>query len=332
MKNVLLLGAGTMGSVHAGAFSMMDNVNLIGIVDQEMERAQLLAAEYNSRGFETFEDALEEIGDLVDVVDICLPTDLHKDCVIIAAEAGKHVICEKPLARTLEEAEEIIKTCKKEDVQLFVGHVVRFFPEYVKAKKLIDANKLGKVAVARMTRGGVFPTAWNDWYTDYNRSGGLILDMIIHDFDYLRWCFGEVERVFAKSLLGRNYLRLEYALVTLRFKSGVIAHIEGTWAHEGFSSKFEIAGEKGVLDFDSDKATSIKTIVRGDREGVVGVAVPESPFVQSPYYRELKHFMSCMDNNEEPIVTAEDAYKALEIADAALQSIQTGEPVSFYSE
>jgi UDP-N-acetylglucosamine 3-dehydrogenase len=326
MQKVLLIGAGTMGTVHAEAYAQMDNAELVGIVDSNKDRVNELAKKINITAFYTYNDAMEKL-ETVDVIDVCLPTYFHKEYVKKAADDGKHVICEKPLARDLKEAKEIITYCNKKNVKLFVGHVVRFFPEYQKAKALLEEDAIGKPAVIRTSRGGVFPTGWSDWYSDFQKSGGLVLDLMIHDFDYLRWCFGEVTRVYAKRISNCEDLRLDYALVTLRFESGVIAHLEGTWAHEGFASKFEFSGTKGIIDYDSTKAVPITAVARTKREGTQGVAVPESPLKENPYFLELKHFLTCIETGESPLVTSEDAYKAMEVAFAAIESVKSGKPV-----
>ncbi|NRF95725.1 Gfo/Idh/MocA family oxidoreductase [Paenibacillus frigoriresistens] len=327
MFHVLVIGAGTMGSTHAAAYAAMDNVKLVGIVDIQTEKYVGLAQRLNAPIFATYEDAMTNI-EQVDIVDICLPTYLHKIYVKKAANAGKHVICEKPLARNLEDAREIIEVCKQNNVKLFVGHVLRFFPEYKEAKAQLDQGAIGNPAIVRTTRGGAFPQAWNHWYADFQNSGGLVLDMIIHDFDFLRWCFGDVERVYAKGLLGRGSYPLEYSLVTLRFVNGIIAHVEGTWSHESFSMKFEIAGKTGILDYDSSKDQPLVAVSRGGRGSSGGVAVPESPLKENPYYTELKHFLSCIEKGNDPIVSAEDAFEAMRIALAAIESMQTGQQIT----
>ncbi len=329
MFKTLVIGAGTMGTVHAQAYQKLTNAEVVGVVDINYSKAKKLADEVGAKAFCTYEEAAASIGK-IDVVSVCLPTPLHKEFLMKAADQGSHLICEKPLARTLTDAKEMIAYCKEKDVKLFVGHVVRFFPEYIRTKQLLDMDKIGTPAVVRTTRGGGFPSASNDWYADFNSSGGLVLDMIIHDFDYLRWCFGEVERVYAKSSKGRVYSRVEYALVTLRFKSGVIAHVEGTWAHQNFTTKFEIAGTNGVIEFDSSKVQPVVTSQNSSSAG--GVAVPESPLKDNPYYMELQHFLHCIEQEEQPIVTAEDALKAMEISLAALESIATGKPVVLNEE
>ncbi|WP_053365850.1 Gfo/Idh/MocA family protein [Bacillus sp. FJAT-27245] len=326
MQKILVIGAGTMGMEHAASYNMMDHVHLAGIVDVRKEQAAKLAGGHNTKVFATLEEAVEAL-EKIDVIDICVPTFLHKEYVMKAADYGIDVICEKPLANSLQDAREMIDYCNAKNVKLFVGHVVRFFPQYAKAREIVQQGAIGDVGVVRTRRGGNFPAGWADWYDDHTKSGGVILDLIIHDFDFLRWTFGEVERVFAKGLTERKIGHLDYALVTLVFESGVIAHVEGSWAHQTFSSQFEFAGKKGILEYDSLKEEPVLLSVRQSAEEIGGVAVPQSPLKKSPYRIELEHFLNCIKTNETPIVTAEDAYKAMEISAAALQSLKTGLPV-----
>ncbi|MCB5240004.1 Gfo/Idh/MocA family oxidoreductase [Niallia alba] len=331
MLKALVIGAGTMGSTHSAAYSTMEDVQLVGIVDKNLEKAKELAGKLGTQAFASYEDAINELT-AIDVVSVCVPTPFHKEYVKKIADCKFDVICEKPLARNLKDAQEIIDYCKEKEVKLFVGHVVRFFPEYKRAKQIIEAGKIGNPAVVNTKRGGAFPSASQDWYADYNSSGGLVLDLMIHDFDYLRWCFGEVERVYAKSAQGRVMAKLDYALVTLRFESGVIAHLEGTWAHQNFATKFEIAGKDGIIQYDSSKVTPLVKGINQSATGSVGVAVPDSPLKENPYVTELKHFITCIKNNEEPIVTPLDAYKAMEIALAAIKSIKLGKVVELRNQ
>ncbi|MFD1676196.1 Gfo/Idh/MocA family protein [Alicyclobacillus fodiniaquatilis] len=327
MYRVALVGCGTIGNVHAEAYARMEDAKLVGIVDiREMhgrEKAFLL----NTNWYATLEQLLAE--EEVDVVDICVPTYLHRAYVEQAARAGKHVICEKPIARTLEDAQAMIQLCEEHGVRLFIAQVLRFFPQYRRAHELLAANAVGDVGTVRAMRGGGFPRAWNDWYANVELSGTLVVDAIIHDFDFLRWCFGEVERVYAKGLLGRDINRLDHAFVSLRFQNGVIGHVEGTWAYpSGFKTMLEVAGNKGVLEHTSGNEAPIHLSLRDNQYRSGGVAVPESPLEKDPYQLELEHFLACLTTGDAALVTAEDAYKALEISLAALKSIQTGEAVA----
>lgn len=325
MLHVLIIGAGAMAGVHADAYTKMEDIKLVGIVDIDFKKAAALAEVAGTIAFKTYKEAVQHQRE-IDVVSICVPTPFHKKYLKMAADDKIDVICEKPLARTLTDAREMVTYCKDKGVKLFVGHVIRFFPEYIKAKHSVDEGKIGSPAVVRASRGGAFPIASNDWYSDYASSGGLVLDMIIHDFDFLRWCFGEVERVFAKGSKGRVYEKLEYALVTLRFESGVIAHVEGTWAHQKFTTKFELSGKDGIISYDSSQATPVVASQKQNGSDG-GVAIPESPLMDSPYFMELQHFIECIKTGAAPVVSAEDAYKAMEISLAAMESIETGKVV-----
>lgn len=324
-----IVGAGTMGSLHAGCHKEAGH-EVVAVYDLRAEVAARVAASVGASVAPTYEALLSDPS--IELIDICLPTFLHRQFVEAAAKAGKHILCEKPIALTLEDARAMIEICQKAGVHFYVAHVLRFFPEYAQGYNLVRAGKVGEPGVIRTTRGGIFPTAWDDWYAKPELSGGLTVDMIIHDFDWLRWTFGEVERVYAKTLQGRTAQRLDYALVTLRFASGAIAHVEGTWAHSGFRYGFEVAGNGGLIEFDSDKIKPVVVSQRAAQAGVTGVAVPESPLRESPYTAEIRHFARCIKHGEAPLVTAYDAYKALEISLAALESARTGRPVTIAKE
>ncbi|HEY3365575.1 MAG TPA: Gfo/Idh/MocA family oxidoreductase [Symbiobacteriaceae bacterium] len=320
-----IVGAGTMGRVHAASHREAGH-EVSGVYDARPEAAASLG--------EPVAPSLEVLlsDPAIDLIDICLPTYLHRPTVEAAARAGKHVLCEKPLALTLADARAMIEACRAAGVQLYVAHVVRFFPEYQRARELVRDGKTGRPGVVRTFRGGSFPSGWEDWYARPELSGTLLLDLVIHDFDWLRWTFGEVERVFARTIQTRPDQRLDYALVTIRFASGAIAHVEGSWAHTGFRYGFEVAGSEGLLDFDSDRVQPLVVRERAARPGEAAVTVPESPLAESPYTAEIRHFARCIAHGEAAMVTAEDAFKALEIGLAALESARTGRPVTIGKE
>lgn len=329
MINVGLIGCGIMGGVHAEAYVALPDARLVAVTDVRPTAAEEVASRSQAEVAANAEALLRRPD--VDAVDICTPTPYHKDLILKAAAAGKHIFCEKPLARTLEEAEEALDAVRKAGVKLMVGHVLRFSPPYVKAKDVLAQGRIGRPGVIRTTRGGGgFPTAWQDWYANARLSGGIILDMLLHDLDFLRWCFGDVERVYAKTTLTREIGRFEYALITLRFKSGAIAHVEGVWRDlGGFFYGYEIAGDGGLLTFDSRTTTPINAVAFEQSSGErPRVAIPENPTLESPYQKEIRHFIECLVEGKEPSVTGEDGYRAMEVALAALKSAETGEPVT----
>ncbi|MBA3491252.1 MAG: Gfo/Idh/MocA family oxidoreductase [Rubrobacteraceae bacterium] len=318
-----LVGAGFMGGVHLNAYAGIPEVEVVGVADARIESAVAGAKLVGARPYASYEELVA--AEDVEVVDVCLPTAFHRDLAVRAAGEGKHVILEKPIARTIEDAQEILEAFSGYGPRLFVGHVVRFFPEYVGIKEKIDAGNLGTVGVVRTSRRSPFLLGWNDWYADWRVSGGVLLDLVIHDFDFLRWALGEVERVYARGMLGREYNRLDYVLVTLRFESGAIAHVEGHWGYPGpFNYSIEVAGSSALLTVDSTEPAPLELIGEASAQG----EVPDLASGKSPYEKELEHFVHCISTGEEPIVQAQDACEALRISLAATESVLTGKPVT----
>jgi UDP-N-acetylglucosamine 3-dehydrogenase len=316
-----LVGAGFMGGVHLNAYADIPEVEVVGVADARVEAAVAGAKMVGARPYASYDELV--VAEDVEVVDVCLPTAFHRDLAVRAAGEGKHVILEKPIARTMEDAQEILETFSGVGPRLFVGHVVRFFPEYVGIKQKIDAGELGTVGVVRTSRRSPFLLGWNDWYADWRLSGGVLLDLVIHDFDFLRWALGEVERVYARGMLGREYNRLDYVLATLRFESGAIAHVEGHWGYPGpFNYSIEVGGSDALLTVDSTEPASLQLI-----SGAPGEA-PDLASGKTPYAKELEHFIHCIATGEEPIVQSRDACEALRIGLAATESVMTGEPVT----
>lgn len=322
-----LVGAGTMGSVHARGWRECADVELAAVLGGSDGTAAALAAQHGAHPCTDLEDLLRR----VDVVDVCAPTHLHHGIVLSAAAAGRDVICEKPLGRTVAQAEEIQAACAEAGVRLLVAHVVRFFPEYAALRAAVRAGQVGEPAVVRLTRATFQPTKpEGNWYLDHDKSGGLPMDLMIHDFDYARWVAGEVDSVYARSVrAAHSETATDHALAILRHTSGAISHIEGSWAYPppAFVTRGEVAGSAGVVNFDSDRDAPIRPRLR--HSPTVGdVPVAGSPVAESPYTRQLRHFTAVLRGEEEPIVTATDGVAAVRMATAAAESIRTGEPVS----
>ncbi|MDD2485890.1 MAG: Gfo/Idh/MocA family oxidoreductase [bacterium] len=328
MFNVAVIGAGTMGGIHAGHYDALPDSRVVAVLDIRLEAAESLAETYSASAYDNMEKMLAE--ENIDIVSITTPTPYHKECVLTAAAAGKHIFCEKPIAMTTEEGLEMTEACRKAGVAFMVGHVLRYFPEYAAAKAMIDNGAVGKIGMVRTSRGGSFPRASGDWYADKGKSGGLVLDMLIHDFDWLRWSLGDVTRVYAKGLVEKAGEHKDYALVTLRFANGAIAHVEGTWMRpDGFKTCLEVAGDKGLIAFNNDDSAPIKLAFTDSGRAGNAVAVPNSPLAEEddPYRLEIIDFLKAIKREEEPPISGEDAVEALKISLAVLESIFTGQPV-----
>jgi UDP-N-acetylglucosamine 3-dehydrogenase len=318
-----VVGAGFISKAHLNAYAKMQGVEVRGVADLDPGSAAAGAAMVGAKPYASYEDLVA--AEDVDAVDFCLPTFLHREAATKAARDGKHAILEKPIARTLEDAEAIIESFSGSEGRLFVGHVLRFFPEFVRIREMARDGDLGTVGVIRTTRRSPMLTGWGDWYADWGRSGGALVDLVIHDFDFLRWSFGEVERVYARGLGGREYNRLDYALTTLRFSGGEIAHVEAHWGYPGpFNFSIEVAGSDAMVTLDSRDPAPV-TLAGGP---VGGGESPDVATGKSPFQTELEHFLGCIESGGEPLVSGEDAYEALRIALAASESLSTGRPVT----
>lgn len=322
--NVALIGCSGMGRVHA---AMASNCGLKITVcsDKNREAAVALAKQY---GAEAMTDGLAACRHAdVDIVAIATPTPTHGTFVKAAAEAGKHIFCEKPFCRTVKECREAIAAAKKAKVKLFVGHVVRYFQEFEAMKDQIEAGKIGEPGFVKLYRGGIFPAGTEMWFRDYRQSGGVTFDCMIHDLDWIRYVFGEPDHIFCQALMRSEKSAQDYSQVTMRMKNGLIATVIGTWAHpQGFRVKAEICGSRGMLQFDSDEAPI--TAMKRETEAGPGMIVPASPVDKSPYQLEWEDFVAWLEGRHEPRVTPYDALRAVQMAEAALKSAETQRPVA----
>ncbi len=277
MTRLAIIGAGTMGNVHARSCLDVPQARVTWVVDQEIGRAEALAQTLGARATADADTALRAPD--VDAVIIAVPTFQHRVVAEQAAAHGKHIFCEKPLARTVADAQAMIAACARAKVRLMVGHVVRFFPDYARIYAELQQGAIGQVGVVRASRLNVYPNSGEGggraWYGDFALSGGPIVDLMIHDLDTLRWYFGEVERVFARSLSHTPYQpHVDYTLAILRFVNGVIAHVEASWAHTSFRTAIEIDGEHGALRHVSGETGTDSCGAHGARAAAVRRACP----------------------------------------------------------
>lgn len=317
-----IVGMGFMGMTH-----------LAGWQSTPVTEISVYSEEYRDSVPEPVKhyDNLDDLLNSVDVVDVCTPTHTHHEIVLKAAAAGKHVICEKPLARTVQQAREMVDACEKAGITLLVAHVVRFFPEYATAKQTVASGDIGDVAVIRLTRASFKPGAPDSWFHDPAKSGGMMMDLMIHDFDYARWVAGEVERVFAKNTISRfPGADGDYSVVMLRHKNGALSNVEGGWAYPKpmFRTALEIAGSKGLIEHPAGSSIPLGIHLKQTADDQPDIAVPLSPLAEDPYVTEIKHFYRVLTEGVEPRVTAQDGLEALKIAAAAIQSAETGKPVT----
>jgi predicted dehydrogenase len=271
-------------------------------------------------------DSLDELLASCDVADIATPTPSHAELALRALQAGRPVICEKPLARTSADAEQVVEAFEAAGLPLFPGHVVRFFGEYAAMHAAVAAGALGEIAVQRFTRTGSAPRV--PWFHDDAQSGGIVLDQSLHDLDFARWNAGEVATAYALEAAAD---RVRSVQVVLTHVSGAISFVHGTWARPGttFRTTFDIAGTGGVLQHDSAEHQAQRTDLGDGSAGGQGRGLlPAMPY-ESPFRTELGEFLLALQGGPPPRVSAADGVAAIRIAEAAQRSLDSGraEPV-----
>jgi predicted dehydrogenase len=210
-------------------------------------------------------------------------------------------------------------------VTLAVGHVVRYFPEYQRAKRMLDDGTLGKPAIATMVRGNFSVGSARAWYLDAAKSGGVVLDLMLHDLDTARWWFGEPSRIYAKRLTAAGGT-LDYALATIRYDDRPIVHVEGSWAeHSGFRTGFELRGDRGMLVHDSRDASPLTVQSPGGPGGPAMMATPT--LSESPYRRQLRDLFARIRRGERPLVDGHEGLRSLALGLAVIESADSGQVI-----
>lgn len=330
MLKVALLGCGTMGGTHSRAYKKMDDVEIVAVCDIREDFAKNIADVHGSKVYLDFDEMMEN--EDFDVLDLCLPTYLHHEYAIKAMRQSKHVFCEKPISLSLDDAREMIDVAKEEKVKFSVGHVVRFFPSYTQAAEHFVADDLGEARLIRTVRNQAFPMwSWDQWFSDYDRSGGPYVDLMIHDLDWIIHSFGSVKRVYARSHIGDKQ---DQSIAILKLDNGAIVHAEASWAYpqgSPFKMAYEIVGTKGQLEYDNQKDSSV--MLQSIQEEQFTQAKSSPDFIYSePYYAELRSFVDHVMHDKELVVTPEQAYESLKVALAAKKSAETNKPVVIEKE
>jgi predicted dehydrogenase len=321
-----VLGAGFMGSTHARAYAKLPGVEIAAIHARSGKRARPLAEELGS----VFTDSLDRVlgDDSIAAVDICLPTPEHRPSLEAALAAGKHVLLEKPLALTEPDARAMVDAAAASDRIVMIAHVLRFWPEYVELKRVIDSGELGRPLAAYATRRQPFP-AWSKQFNQSDLTGGAIIDMLVHDYDVLNWILGTPRTVTARALRNERSAGLDQAQVLIGYDGAQAVSDGGMMMPESypFTSGLDVLCENGAIEyhfraggrsFEIGEPTNTLTVYRteGDPE-------PLTVEQSDPYENEVAYFIECVRSGTPANrATPEDALAALRVALAARASAE----------
>ncbi|WP_042146683.1 Gfo/Idh/MocA family protein [Paucisalibacillus sp. EB02] len=312
---------GMMSFAHMHAYSYADslmklgNIELVGIFDDDVTRGKEVANKYQTTHYES-QDAFLAID--MDAVIICSENVRHKEMVLNAANAGKHILCEKPIATNLADAQDMIDVCEENGVILQIAFPVRFSAPIKRLKELIDQGELGDIIAFRTTNRGQNP---GGWFIEKDQSGGgAVLDHTVHMVDIMRWYLGkEITEVGAIVDSYFHEVDIDDAgLLTLEFENGVIASHDASWSR--FSEyptwgdvTIEVVGTKQTVKVDAFKE-HFRLFTSGQK------SLSNVFYGNDMDFGLIQDFVNCVEKRRGPSITGYDGLKALEVALAAYES------------
>ncbi len=336
-----IIGSAFQADIHADSFRLMpEEAEVIAIASPTAGNAAKLAAKYGIPNVYTdYREMLKNPE--IEMITIAAPNHLHCRMTIDAANAGKHVVCEKPFSMTLEEADQMIEACKKQGVLLMYAEELYFTPKYVKAKEMADQGAFGNLYLVKQSEKHFGPHS--DWFWDVERSGGgVFMDMGCHGIAFSWWFLGRPQLLSVTAQMG-TYVHPgktrgdDNSICILEFEGNKIAMIEDSWARTGgMDDRIEVYGSHGCTYGNLHMGNALPTF----SEKGFGYAVEKAPSTLGWSYpvfeelwnygfpQEMAHFARCVRGKEVPICTGEDGRFVQEVLFAGYQSAGSGKKVS----
>jgi myo-inositol 2-dehydrogenase / D-chiro-inositol 1-dehydrogenase len=338
---IAILGAGFISEIHCESYHrFVPDAEVVAVYTRNAEKAQSFAQKHGiSQWYNDLDAIIQSSG--ADVIDICLPNFLHADATLKAATAGKHIIIEKPLAVTLEEADAMISACKKAGVKLMYAEELCFAPKYERVRQMVNEGAIGEIYMLKQSEKHSGPHS--DWFYDINLAGGgVLMDMGCHGIAWFRWMLKNARAKSVYATMSTVYHKQrtkaeDNSVVIIEFENGVTGLVENSWAkHGGMDDRSEVYGTGGVVYADLFMGNAAIAYSKNGygyamekADTTVGwtFTIFEEAFNQG-YPQELKHFIDCVQHNKEPLVTGEDGRAVLEIIYAAYASAAQGRKIS----
>jgi len=333
MIRIAIVGAGYIGQLHARLLHKeFQNVSVAAIVDKEEEKGRKLASDAGAVYYSDFETMLKQ--EDTNVVAICTPTLLHADMVLKSAEAGKYIFCEKPLAPTMNDALRMIEAVNKYKITAMAGHVLRFWPVYIKVKEMVSNNELGKPIHCYCERLLTIPAYTQDGWNRDPRLGGVAFDVQIHDLDFMLWLFGKPKNVVSKGIYDESFGGWLHIQSSIDFNNDVMGLVQAGWGFPiqfPFTMGFRILCEKGTIEWSfragqllEERSAKAGLFVYDTKGSTHTLDVDQT----DAFLLQWRYFLNCIENNERvDNATFEDGKNALELALATMKSAYEGKPV-----
>ena len=315
------------GEAYISNLRNMDGVELLGVADDDPARGAEIAGQNDARPFSSYEALLDA---KPDGVIICTENNRHRPLVEMAAAHGIHVLCEKPIATTLEDARAIVDVCEKAGVLLMTAFPMRFSAPLLEIKGRFDNGDFGDIYCFNATNQGELPTKYRAWFADPELAGGgAIMDHTVHLVDMMRWFTGsELETMYARSnrIFHADEVEVETgALEMLTFENGVFATIDASWSRPQYwptwgGLTFEMVTQRGAVVVDAFRQNL--NVYRHDWQ-----RSNWAYWGSDMNHAMVREFASAIHENRPPLVTGVDGLRAVEAALAAYESDRTGQTV-----
>ena len=329
MVRIGIVGAGRMGNAHAANIKNIKDAEVTAAYDINPEKTAAFVEKYPQvKVMASLEELVNSAE--VDLIAITSPTYCHAEGLRAAMATGKPIFCEKPLCRTQAELDELAPMLRSYKNLFAVGFVRRYSAGYMTLQKLISEGKIGKMICASVTcLFGGFCRQWGDWFTDYEKSGGVILDMLAHHCDLCNGLFGKPETIYAQAMrLNKDAEKpRDYVSTTLKYKEGVICNMECSWLRGGpNATSMTVYGEKGAITMTDTGMCfydigGAETKIEVD-EGILGPL--QESISGGMYATEMTKIVDCVANGGAPYAGAEEAIAAMEVALGMMKSAETG--------
>ena len=322
MLKIGIIGAGRMGTCHAEALKSVDDAYVHGVYDPAAETVKAFAVKFGVK--KIYSSSSELAGDKeLDGVLVCNFTDQHHDTMVELLDGGKkNIFCEKGLVRKLEDGDDLLRRVKKAGARVLVGHHRRHTSGYARIKQLLEEGVLGRPLMAKVALSHPgYSRQWGDFFADFERSGGVALDMMSHLFDLTNWFFGEPVRASGQSLMFDRSLEMpvDYLSGTVTYGNGVICNIDGSWQRYGPAyDKIEVYGDKATAVFEG--GDKLRVYRKNEHTEMLVGSV-------NAYYEQMKNFADMIIKGVSPKTSLLDGFNAVKVALALIESAKTNKTV-----
>ena len=330
---VAIIGGGFISNIHAQCYKNL-GVKIEAMADISEKVRQEFKEKYNCKTYSSAEEMLENVSDNIDLVDICAPTYLHEELILLALKYNKHIICEKPLSINIDFVENIIDKFENNNRYLMTAQVLRFWTEYVRIKEWIEEGVFGDIKLVSAMRLAQHPKS--EWFYNPKKSGGGIFEFHIHDIDFLCYLFGDVKEVYANGSKDENE-SWDFINSSIKFKNGISASAQGIFGitdNYPFTANIKVIGDKATAEYslsagvnlDSDgKQSNSLILYRKGKEPII-----ENIKSKDAYELELEYFINCVKNNKKPEIVSLDSIKrTIKTINCLIKSLESGNIVKF---